>query len=215
MKKVVSILLAMIILCSLFTGCATNTPNNSTSDTSPAGNSATTNDTKTYRMALIQPQNNLDYFNYITASAQKYADANGIELTVWQQNSDQAKGGEFVDMAVEQGYDAVMICDAQGAARAAMEDAQGKIAIIGYDAMAYPDLCNAAISTDNVAMGRVLGEYAVEFMKDDGKDSFNVIYSYNNTSQSEIDRQAGMEEAFKASGFTINAETVSDRKSVV
>ena len=53
MKKVVSILLAMIILCSLFTGCATNTPNNSTSDTSPAGNSATTNDTKTYRMALI------------------------------------------------------------------------------------------------------------------------------------------------------------------
>lgn len=96
MKKVVSILLAMIILCSLFTGCATNTPeddspqNNSTSDTSPAGNSTTTNDTKTYRMALIQPQNNLDYFNFITASAQKYADANGIELTVWQQNSDQA-----------------------------------------------------------------------------------------------------------------------------
>lgn len=150
MKKVVSILLAMTILCSLFTGCVTN--NNSTSDTSPAGNSTTTNDTKTYRMALIQPQNNLDYFNFITASAQKYADANGIELTVWQQNSDQAKGGEFVDMAVEQGYDAVMICDAQGAARAAMEEAQGKIAIIGYDAMAYPDLCNAAISTDNVAM---------------------------------------------------------------
>lgn len=114
-----------------------------------------------------------------------------------------------MDMAVEQGYDAVMICDAQGAARAAMEDAQGKIAIIGYDAMAYPDLCNAAISTDNVAMGRMLGEYAVEFMKDDGKDSFNVIYSYNNTSQSEIDRQAGMEEAFKASGITINAEAVS------
>ena len=53
MKKVVSILLAMIILCSLFTGCATNTPNNSTSDTSPAGNSATTNDTKTYRLSLI------------------------------------------------------------------------------------------------------------------------------------------------------------------
>ena len=78
MKKVVSILLAMTILCSLFTGCVTN--NNSTSDTSPAGNSTTTNDTKTYRMALIQPQNNLDYFNFITASAQKYADANGIEL---------------------------------------------------------------------------------------------------------------------------------------
>ena len=96
MKKVVSILLAMTIVCSLFTGCVTN--NNSTSDTSPAGNSTTTNDTKTYRMALIQPQNNLDYFNFITASAQKYADANGIELTVWQQNSDQAKGGEFVDM---------------------------------------------------------------------------------------------------------------------
>lgn len=215
MKKVISILLAMTILCSLFTGCATNTPeddspqNNSTSDTSPASNSTTTNDTKTYRMALIQPQNNLDYFNFITASAQKYADANGIELTVWQQNSDQAKGGEFVDMAVEQGYDAVMICDPQGAARAAMEDAQGKIAIIGYDAMAYPDLCNAAISTDNVAMGRMLGEYAVEFMKDDGKDSFNVIYSYNNTSQSEIDRQAGMAEAFKASGITINGEAVS------
>lgn len=75
--------------------------------------------------------------------------------------------------------------------------------------MAYPDLCNAAISTDNVAMGRMLGEYAVELMKDDGKDSFNVIYSYNNTSQSEIDRQAGMAEAFKASGFTINGEEVS------
>ena len=53
MKKVVSILLAMIILCSLFTGCATNTPNNSTSDTSPAGNSATTNDTKTYRRSFF------------------------------------------------------------------------------------------------------------------------------------------------------------------
>ena len=187
MKKVVSILSAMTVLCALFAGCTTNTPddnspqNNSTSDTSPADNSTTTNDTKTYRMALIQPQNNLDYFNFITASALKYADANGIELTVWQQNSDQAKGGEFVDMAVEQGYDAVMICDAQGAARAAMEEAQGKIAIIGYDAMAYPDLCNAAISTDNVAMGRMLGEYAVELMKDDGKDSFNVIYSYNNS----------------------------------
>lgn len=215
MKKVVSILSAMTVLCALFAGCATNTPddnspqNNSTSDTSPADNSTTTNDTKTYRMALIQPQNNLDYFNFITASALKYADANGIELTVWQQNSDQAKGVEFVDMAVEQGYDAVMICDPQGAARAAMEEAQGKIAIIGYDAMAYPDLCNAAISTDNVAMGRMLGEYAVELMKADGKDSFNVIYSYNNTSQSEIDRQAGMAEAFKASGFTINGEEVS------
>ena len=90
MKKVVSILFAMTILCALFAGCATNTPddnspqNNSTSDTSPADNSTTTNDTKTYRMALIQPQNNLDYFNFITASALKYADANGIELTVWQ-----------------------------------------------------------------------------------------------------------------------------------
>lgn len=66
MKKVVSILLAMTVLCALFAGCTTNTPddnspqNNSTSDTSPADNSTTTNDTKTYRMALIQPQNNLD-----------------------------------------------------------------------------------------------------------------------------------------------------------
>lgn len=58
-------------------------------------------------------------------------------------------------------------------------------------------------------MGRMLGEYAVEFMKDDGKDSFNVIYSYNNTSQSERDRQAGMAEAFKASGITIHGEEVS------
>lgn len=59
-------------------------------------------------------------------------------------------------------------------------------------------------------MGRMLGEYAVELMKDDGKDSFNVIYSYNNTSQSEIDRQAGMAEAFKAMWFLqLTAEEVS------
>ena len=44
MKKVVSILSAMTVLCALFAGCTTNTPddnspqNNSTSDTSPADN---------------------------------------------------------------------------------------------------------------------------------------------------------------------------------
>lgn len=141
MKKVVSILLAMTILCSLFTGCVTN--NNSTSDTSPAGNSTTTNDTKTYRMALIQPQNNLDYFNFITASAQKYADANGIELTVWQQNSDQAKGGEFVDMAVEQGYDAVMICDAQEPHAQRWKKPKGRL--LSLVMMQWPTLTSAML----------------------------------------------------------------------
>lgn len=67
MKKVVSILFAMTVLCALFAGCATNTPddnspqNNSTSDTSPADNSTTTNDTKTYRIEQIVFCSNVQY----------------------------------------------------------------------------------------------------------------------------------------------------------
>lgn len=72
MKKVVSILLAMTVLCALFAGCTTNTPddnspqNNSTSDTSPADNPRI--------LVLDEPTRGID----VSAKAEIYALINNL-----------------------------------------------------------------------------------------------------------------------------------------
>ena len=113
------------------------TDTNSSSSDTPADNTGSANTPK--KIAMIMGQMNMDFFVYIAAGAEKAADELGVDLTVWNAASDIVKVGELVDLAAEQGFDAIITPDSTGSAKSAIEAAAGLgIPVVGYDSLAFP-----------------------------------------------------------------------------
>lgn len=214
MKKLIATLLSLAMLFTLV-ACASDTKPDDVGQNQTAGNSTEGSNAlaseETKKMVMILPMATLDFFNFMGAQLQKEAEAVGVELTFWNVNSDFSKIGEYVEMANEQEYDVAFVIDPTGSAQAAIKETTADgLLIVGYDANVYPELENAWISTDNVAMGKLIAEHALEMMEEEGKDSYNLVISYNPTAQSEIDRYNGMKEAIDASNLQINVELATN-----
>ena len=211
MKKIIALFLCLAMVVGVCTSCGTTPPsnggNNQVSDSSGAGN-----DEEPIRAVYISTILSMDYFSYIAASAAKAADENGIELVVWNANGDNGKASEFIDMAVDQGFDAIICTDPFGACASAMKNAKGKVkALIGFDAVTFPEYCNASISSDNDKLGRQCAEHAIAYIKEQGLEHVNLVVSYSNVSASATARRNGAVAAFEDAGidFTLTEASTS------
>ena len=158
---------------------------------------------------MIMGQMNMDFFVYIAAGAEKAADELGVDLTVWNAASDIVKVGELVDLAAEQGFDAIITPDSTGSAKSAIEAAAGLgIPVVGYDSLAFPELFNATVASDSFEMGQQCANLAIEDAKQQGKDSVHFVIAYNPTSQSCITRHDGMLKALEDSGLNYTFEEI-------
>lgn len=213
MKKIIAMIM-VIIMAGCMTGCGITAdgPSDDTAEVNEETLETGAEDSgEALKMVMILPMATLDYFNFMGAQLQSEAEKAGVEMTFWNVNSDFSKIGEYVEMAWEQDYDVAFVIDPTGSAQAALKESSEKgMLLVGYDANIYPELENAWVSTDNVAMGNMLAEYAIEMMKEEEKDSYNLIISYNPTVQTEIDRYTGMMEAIESSGLNIKVELATN-----
>ena len=182
MKKIALLALSLAFIFTL-TACSPNanvsnqTDTNSSSSDTPADNTGSANTPK--KIAMIMGQMNMDFFVYIAAGAEKAADELGVDLTVWNAASDIVKVGELVDLAAEQGFDAIITPDSTGSAKSAIEAAAGLgIPVVGYDSLAFPELFNATVASDSFEMGQQCANLAIEDAKQQGKDSVHFVIAY-------------------------------------
>ena len=177
MKKLLALVLALLLVAALATGALAE---------------------ETKKIMFVNPIRSLDYFVNIEASVLKEAADRGYSVTCVDANGDQMTAADYVSQAVVSDFDAVMICGDETLITAANEAADAGIAVINFDAWIGGGKLDARVSSDNEAMGRQMGEYAVEMLKEkyDGEVKGNVIY-LNFSISSMLDRCAGFVSAFE------------------
>lgn len=177
MKKFVSLILALVLVLSMAT-CAF------------------AEDAK--KVMFINPIRALDYFVNIEAMVLKECAERGYEVNCVDSNADYSVAADYVSQAIASKYDAIMFCGDESLIPSANEAAEAGIPIVNFDSWIGGGELATRISSDNVAMGRQMGEYAVELLKEryDGEVKGTVLYM-NFSISSMLDRCEGFVSAFE------------------
>lgn len=125
------------------------------------------------------------------------ADANGFELIVQSGDKDLAKQQSQIDNFIVQKVDAIVLCptDTQGIAPAIERANAAGIPVFTADIAAGGGKIVAHIASDNVAGGKLAGEYVVKALGGEGK----VAIIGHREVQSVIDREKGFTDVITAS----------------
>ncbi|HML37312.1 MAG TPA: ribose ABC transporter substrate-binding protein RbsB [Bacillota bacterium] len=158
MKKVFVLVLVLIMAVGMF-ACGGNTE-----EKTPAGDEGAT-------IGLVVSTLNNPFFVDLKDGAQAKADELGATLVVLDSQDDSATEMSNVEDLITQGVDLIMInptdSDAVGNAVAAANEA--KIPVITLDRAANSGEVVAHIASDNVAGGKMAGEFIVEQLGGKGK----------------------------------------------
>lgn len=158
MKKVLILLLVMAMVLATFAGCASNEPAEE-----PANEVAT--------IGLVISTLNNPFFVDLQAGAQAKADELGCTLVTLDSQDDSATEMSNVEDLINQGVSVIMInptdSDAVGNAVAAANAAG--IPVITLDRGANSGEIVTHIASDNVAGGKLAGQYIVDQLGGKGK----------------------------------------------
>lgn len=195
MKKVLSILLALMVLMSMFVGCK------KTEMTSSADESS-----KEYTVYLITMDKMDQHWVNVDAGAKAMAEAIGINYK-WDAPDvkDNAKQIECVNNAVADNADLILLAanDPQ-AISGVVNDAISKgVKIIYVDSSADVEAI-ATLSTNNYQAGALAGETMLAELEAIGKTSGSIgIIGVNTATNSTMDRENGFRSVVEAAGYTI------------
>jgi len=156
MKKFVSLLVVSILLLSLLVGCSTQ-------------ESTTNEEVKTVGLAISTLNN--PFFVDLEAGAKTKADELGVTLVTLDSQDDSATEMSNVEDLINQGVDVIMINPTDSdAVKSAVEAAnKAGIPVITLDRGANVGEVVSHIASDNVAGGKLAGEYIVELLGGKGK----------------------------------------------
>lgn len=170
-------------------------------------------DGKTY--ALIQYNQQVSFFTDITRGAQEAAKASNDKLLVFDaNNSAQAQDSAF-DTYIQQKVDGIVIVsvDQNGIMPAVRSASDAGIPVIAVDGILPEGPQKAQISVDNLAAGKLIGEFYVDYVKKnmDGKATLGSVGALNSDLQNL--RQKGFDEVVNASGVA-TAKGVVDGRNI-
>lgn len=149
------------------------------------------------RVMFINGIRSLDFFVNIEAAMLKEAENYGWEVTCVDAQGQPMLAADYISQGVAAQYDAIMVGSDETIIPAVEEAVTAGIIVINYDAWCGSEMVTARVSSDNVAMGRQMGDYAVELLKEkyDGEVRGTVIY-LNFSISSMLDRCEGFLAAF-------------------
>lgn len=155
MKKVLSLLIVMLMVMSLFTGCAPKP--------------ASTGEEKVIGLAISTLNN--PFFVDLEAGAKAKADELKVKLVTLDSQDDSATEMSNVEDLINQKVDVIMINPTDSdAVKSAVEAAnKANIPVITLDRGANGGVVVSHIASDNVAGGKLAGEYIVELLGGKGK----------------------------------------------
>ncbi|HBD63487.1 MAG TPA: ribose ABC transporter substrate-binding protein RbsB [Clostridiales bacterium] len=158
MKKILSLALVALIVLSLMAGCSNNKPANN-------GKS----EVKTIGLAISTLNN--PFFVDLEAGAKAKAAELNVKLVTLDSQDDSATEMSNVEDLINQGVDVIMINPTDSdAVKSAVEAAnKANIPVITLDRGANGGTVVSHIASDNVAGGKLAGEYIVELLGGKGK----------------------------------------------
>ncbi|MDW5299250.1 MAG: ribose ABC transporter substrate-binding protein RbsB [Sedimentibacter sp.] len=162
MKKFLSLLVVSIMLLSLIVGC-------STQDTTTNEEPAAKEEPKTVGLAISTLNN--PFFVDLEAGAKAKAAELGVTLVTLDSQDDSATEMSNVEDLINQGVDVIMINPTDSdAVKSAVEAAnKAGIPVITLDRSASGGEVVSHIASDNVAGGKLAGEYVIELLGGKGK----------------------------------------------
>ena len=222
--QLLAIGLTGILLGSTFMGCGGNTAeedspaatsadsvsesSNSADSTSSSssGESADTSsasadgDVSGKKIAFISASNQFDFFVYMGAKVKQICEERGIEVDMLDANTNVTTESDLMAQAVITGYDAIIMgpVDSQALVPAVEEAIEAGIPVINYDSFMEGVDVHARVGSDNQNLGRIAGDYAVEFLEEKyGEVKGNIIVLTYPALETMNSRTAGFLSAFE------------------
>ncbi|HCX63063.1 ribose ABC transporter substrate-binding protein RbsB [Sedimentibacter sp.] len=156
MKRFLSLVVVTLMILSLFAGCSTN-------------ENVTNEEAKTIGLAISTLNN--PFFVDLEAGAKAKAQELGVTLVTLDSQDDSATEMSNVEDLINQGVDVIMINPTDSdAVKSAVEAAnKANIPVITLDRGANGGEVVSHIASDNVAGGKLAGEYVIELLGGKGK----------------------------------------------
>ncbi|WP_077212918.1 ribose ABC transporter substrate-binding protein RbsB [Bacillus dakarensis] len=166
MKKWLQAFLFVALSAILLAGCSTEAPGSNSDSEGEASDSSE----GSAKIGLSISTLNNPFFVTLKDGAEAEAEKQGIELTVVDAQNDPAKQVSDIEDLIQQGVDVLLINPADSAAIAsAVESANNAgIPVITVDRSAEGGEVVAHIASDNVAGGKMAGDFIVEQLGGEG-----------------------------------------------
>ncbi|MDI6601503.1 MAG: ribose ABC transporter substrate-binding protein RbsB [Thermoanaerobacteraceae bacterium] len=168
MKRLVSAMLIMLLVVGLVAGCGTSQPQQQQNQPSDQQNQQSEGPKK---IGLVISTLNNPFFVTLRDGAQKKADELGYQLIVLDSQNDSAKELSNVQDVLQQGISVLMInpVDSDAVANAVKLANDAKIPVITLDRSANGGEVVTHIASDNVAGGKMAGDFIVQKLNGKGK----------------------------------------------
>ncbi len=162
MKKFFSMLLVLLLAVGVAAGCSL--------DNGDTGSKSEDKKEGKLKVGLSISTLNNPFFVTLKEGAEKAAKEANIELTVADAQNDSAKQINDIEDLIQQGVDVLLINPTDSSAvTSAIESAnQANIPVITVDRSAEGGKVVSHIASDNVAGGKMAGEFLIEKLKDGG-----------------------------------------------
>ncbi|PKE31185.1 sugar ABC transporter substrate-binding protein [Rahnella sp. AA] len=160
--------------------------------------------------AMVQINQQALFFNQMNKGAQEAAKASGKNLVVFNATDNPVAQNDAIENYIQQGVKGILVdaIDVNGIMPAIKEAAAAKIPVIAIDAV-LPDGPQASqVGVDNIAGGKILGNYFLDYVKKDmkGKARIGIVGALNSAIQN--DRQKGFVDTIKANKQITVADVV-------
>ncbi|MGG3738617.1 ribose ABC transporter substrate-binding protein RbsB [Aeribacillus pallidus] len=164
MKKTFSWLFFLMTALVLLIGCSLESGSNSSGDKE-------TSDDGAVKVGLSISTLNNPFFVTLKEGAEKAAEKEGITLIVVDAQNDSAKQISDIEDLIQQNVDVILVNPTDSSAvTAAIESAnQAGIPVVTVDRSADGGEVVSHIASDNVAGGKMAGEYLLELLPEGGK----------------------------------------------
>ncbi|KXG44185.1 ribose ABC transporter substrate-binding protein RbsB [Tepidibacillus infernus] len=166
MKKWFSLFLVMMLSIVLLVGCSTEPTGSENKDADKIAGSS-----EKIKIGLSVSTQNNPFFVTLRDGAVKAAEQQGVDLIVVDAQDDSAKQISDIEDLIQQGVSAIIVNPTDSAAvTSAIESANSKnIPVITVDRSADGGVVATHIASDNVAGGKMAGEYILEKLGNKGK----------------------------------------------
>ncbi|WP_458414273.1 ribose ABC transporter substrate-binding protein RbsB [Schinkia sp. CFF1] len=170
-KNWLKVLLLAAFSMILVAGCSTQAPGTKSDKATEGNNQATDANKKDIKIGLSISTLNNPFFVTLKDGAEKEAKNEGIQITTIDAQNDPAKQTSDVEDLIQQGVDALIINPTDSSAIvAAIESANNAgIPVITVDRSAEGGEVVSHIASDNVAGGKMAGEFILKQLGNKGK----------------------------------------------
>ena len=194
MRKFLVLALSLVLIGGLLASCAPSQPSPSPTTTSPSPSPTPT--AKKITLGLVLSTLNNPFFVTLRDGAQSEADKLGVTLIVMDSQNDSAKEASNIEDLISRKVDAILVnpTDSDAVVPSIKKANDAHIPVFTIDRGANGGTVVSHIASDNVAGGKMAGEYLAKALN--GKGKVVELEGIAGTSAAR-DRGQGFEEALK------------------